>query len=487
MYKLKKLSNINQIIKNLDLTNSILVQISMFLNDNDKFSYIDDKDQRIIRKESDQKLVNDLMNVLLDKKILTNKELYEKTNQILKEIKGGNLTLKSKIQNIFKINKDKISNEENRWEELKLKNRSNQNENQIKYKNLDGFVPIYEKPGGIEQGDLNFKLISRPASSKEIEKYSNSWENSKYFNIWMRKQAEHPVEIYMTKLVNLFYQGQENLYKVRPPKQKNQELQQILVKFIPNVRKYDEFENKFKKKINSDEFDQMIEKIDKRGLLKLLIANFLIINLDLNRGNILLRENKNNTELIPIDFSGDINKNSETIESKIFDFISKLQNQNFKEMKEILINDYAIKFSNCFQNSYKINDNKMIKSIIDLDYQLSRISDEEFKEIITGMFSKYDEMKSIFNEHKEIISNDIKNTKKKLESLKQNIENIENIKEIEKINDRLDLLKQVINQIQNKPLNHQNQEESRPQGPKLKLDSLDESKADDLFPEITSD
>jgi hypothetical protein len=79
MYKLKKLNNIKKIIEKLDLTNSILIQISIFLNDNDIFSHIDKKDQRIIKKEKDQKLVNDLMNVLLNEKISTNVKLYEET------------------------------------------------------------------------------------------------------------------------------------------------------------------------------------------------------------------------------------------------------------------------------------------------------------------------------------------------------------------------------------------------------------------------
>jgi hypothetical protein len=46
----------------------------------------------------------------------------------------------------------------------------------------------------------------------------------------------------------------------------------------------------------------------------------------------------------------------------------------------------------------------------------------------------------------------------------------------------IDHLKQAIDQIQDKPLN---QQESRPPSPKLKFDSLNESKTDDLFPEIT--
>jgi hypothetical protein len=142
-----------------------------------------------------------------------------------------------------------------RWKELGSKNRSNQNTNQIKYKNLEGFIPIYEKPGGIETGDLNFKLISEPASEKQIARRANSWERSKYFNIWMKKDVKSEKEIYITKLMNLLYQDCENLYKVQSPKKNNSELQKILIKFIPNVKTYSEFETKIQSK-NDEEFNE---------------------------------------------------------------------------------------------------------------------------------------------------------------------------------------------------------------------------------------
>ena len=112
--------------------------------------------------------------------------------------------LKKNIQKIFENRVNEIKSEENRWDELALKTRNSELKNQISFKNIDGFVPIYEKPGGVEAGDLNFKLISSPASEKDTLKYKNSWERSEYFNIWMRKECNHPQEIYMTKLMNLY-------------------------------------------------------------------------------------------------------------------------------------------------------------------------------------------------------------------------------------------------------------------------------------------
>jgi hypothetical protein len=142
MYELKKLGSINQIIKNLDLTNSILVQIGMFLNDSDKNCYINEKDERVLRNENDKKLVNDLMNVLLDESVSTNKDLYEKTNQILVSIPNDH-ELKENLLKVFQDKEDKILNDkENRWEDLKSKTRQSNIENKIKFKKLEGFIKI---------------------------------------------------------------------------------------------------------------------------------------------------------------------------------------------------------------------------------------------------------------------------------------------------------------------------------------------------------
>ena len=101
MYKLQKLNNLKKIIENLDLTNSILVQIGMFLNDSDKYCYIDENDERVLKNENDKKFLNNLMNVLLDGLVSNNKSLYEKTNEILSQIPDDH-ELKKNLIEVFK-------------------------------------------------------------------------------------------------------------------------------------------------------------------------------------------------------------------------------------------------------------------------------------------------------------------------------------------------------------------------------------------------
>jgi hypothetical protein len=157
---LERLDDLDARLKNLDLTNSIIVQIGMYLNDSEEYSYIDENDKRVLRNKNDEELINNLMNVLLDAEIKNNKSLYEKINEILKKTPSTynffeNIKkiftkdqifrdLSSKIKNIIQ-NKSIISDESNRWDELKKKSRNPREDNQMmKSKNLEGFIGIYK-------------------------------------------------------------------------------------------------------------------------------------------------------------------------------------------------------------------------------------------------------------------------------------------------------------------------------------------------------
>lgn len=418
MIKFEKLDDLDERIKNLDLTNSILLELSMAMNDDDKLSYINENDKRVIKNESDNKLVNDIMSALLDENILNNKLLYEKIKEIIKDLPDDHI-LKERIQNAFRSKSEEIlNNKSNRWHELKSKDRNNNN----KYKNLKGFFPIYEKPGDSVDGNLNIKLIDKPASSKEIQKYSKKWCESKYFNIWMRKQVINIKEIYITKLMNLFYGGEENLYKTRSPLKDNSKLQQILVKFIPNVYDYFKLESDIEKS-NDDKFNEIRERIDSESVLKFLISNFLIQNNDLNEGNILIKEKNNKLKFIPIDFEIFVSEFKEEISK----FTSSIKNQDFESTKKYLI-DYIKDIEPRFKKQITRN-NKKIQSHIDLEYQLNRIPDNDFKEILTNMFSKYDEMNDMLNKYKEKFPNEETKIQDVQNTLKQINDAINEIKE----------------------------------------------------------
>lgn len=447
MYNLKPLGNLNQNLRNLDLTNSVLAQILMFINNSDQYVGIDKKDARFFRNENDKKLVNNLMDVLLDQKILSNKDVYEKSIKVLQDVDLEH-PLRQNLEKVFISKDSEISNTEIRWIKLMHKNRVNSKQNSLAFKDLQGFVAIYEKPGGIESGDLSFKLISRPASEKELQKYSNNWENSKYFNVWMRKEASHPKEIYMTKLVNLFYQGKENLYKVRSPRKQSTELDQILVKFIPNVVQYSEFENKIEK-LDDKEFNLIREKIDEQSVLRLLIANFLIQNIDVNTGNILVKEQNNRIKLIPIDFS----YFSKQFTQDIARFTNAIKEQNFTEAKQILINKYAKNIAS-FDNE-KCRNNEIVQSEIDLRYQLDKISDQQFRQILNEMFIQYDEMKSMLNDYA------VKTPKEKY--------NIEEISEI------IEQMKKSIDKLNSQNLDQTYNQKAKNVGTFITLDSVTEN------------
>lgn len=167
MYKLQKLNNLKKIIENLDLTNSILVQIGMFLNDSDKYCYIDENDERVLKNENNKKFLNNLMNVLLDGLVSNNKSLYEKTNEILSQIPDDH-ELKKNLIEVFKNTTNEIlENEKDRFDDLKSKKRKSTIENKIKFKEIEGFIKIYKKPTGMWPGELNFKAIAQAGNDKE--------------------------------------------------------------------------------------------------------------------------------------------------------------------------------------------------------------------------------------------------------------------------------------------------------------------------------
>jgi hypothetical protein len=217
----------------------------------------------------------------------------------------------------------------------------------------------------------------------------------------MRKGCEHPNEIYMTKLMNLFYQGEENLYKVRSPKVDGKEIQEILVKFIPNVEKYGDFERMITN-LDDEKFNEIREKIDEKSVLRLLIANFLIQNIDINTGNILIKNQGEKIKLIPIDFAHFMTNEDfshlKNFNDDISDFKKNIKEKNFFEAKKILIEKYALKIESFKNKTFR--NGSIIQSEIDLEYQLSRISDQEFKEILTEMFAEYKDMKKMLEEYK---------------------------------------------------------------------------------------
>lgn len=102
--------------------------------------------------------------------------------------------------------------------------------------------------------------------------------------------------------MNLFYDGQENLYKVRSIKEDKVESKNIIVKFIPDVQTYFDFE-KYLNGLKPEESEKEISKIDSPSVLKFFFINLLMCASDLNPGNILIKNIDNKNKVIPIDFS----------------------------------------------------------------------------------------------------------------------------------------------------------------------------------------
>ncbi len=198
----------------------------------------------------------------------------------------------------------------------------------------------------------------------------------------MRKDADL-TEVYITKLMNLFYGKKENLYK-------NhfliQDSNQILVKFIKNYKEYFFFQKEcenleFLNKVDGN--SEFLDKIDQNSVLKFMITNFFIQNKDLNSGNFGFKKTKDQKlELIAIDFG-----------RCYFGM-----DQYFIRFIEIMQDD--IKKKDFFETKKFLICGTLYKLPLIINKKINEIPDQDFIKVFTQIFENFNEIKDLLKELK---------------------------------------------------------------------------------------
>jgi hypothetical protein len=360
-----------ELIKDLDLRNSILVSIQLFVNQNNiSFEY----NKKDLKQEQSQ-FVEDLMETLLTKN--SDHELRERIETTIQDIGDDNLKEVSEL--ISNIN-DAINIKSNNPKLLENMDRNVKvDDNSLEAKSLTGYTSLIKPSSGNSALFFASKIITKADLEKPIPK---DIINSKYFNLHLIKFAE-PLEVYLTK-VSVLLNNMEDEFKFQKTHRivNNDKIDRdyLVTKIIPNS-----LSNKITEK------DAL--KINRKSLIKSFLIESLLDKTDQKIANTVFKINQNNEiVLIPIDF-GETNNSYKhryvhglypNFTEVYYDFKKNLQDFNIKAIKEDMIEFYS--------SYFKWTDGK--DKIIE---NLNNCSEKEIVVALNDILHRYNEVESLLH------------------------------------------------------------------------------------------
>ena len=314
---LNNLDRYNHIVKNLDFRNTLLTALNISIFNENDLEY-NENSEKTFNNANKIVFIESIMHEILQPKIN-----IQTINYILENIQIQDDTLKTRIRDALEKHKDNL----NLIDQTK---RTNHKTKENLQKNIDGYIKLFNKPGGISAlGAIVIKKITQDDIKKTnttnrteeeiktnkdiLDKYS-SLKESKFLNLWMAKYVQINAEKKNT-LIGATLQDQHHLYKNRifqdrkielsniinnrVAKSDNQQKEFLLVKFIPNL-------TQISSKKFSKEFNNANNQIDNNSLIKTFATFYLLNNQDfglfIGGNDIFLQKNGKNIKFFGIDF-----------------------------------------------------------------------------------------------------------------------------------------------------------------------------------------
>ena len=298
-----------------NLTDALLVATSLYIIEHSKY---DKNDKRYLPQQTEL-LISKLKGCIRCEEFKSDNFLLEVIDPILKH-----KDLPEALKNDTEKAKDET---ESRRQDDRFNDRNVDlvKKSIIDTITLNNYAPLFEKKSGRSDRILGVVLDNSPLTKEEV--LSTDFMNDSSTKIALVKKTDE-LDVAEEEIINIFNDDVRTNYKIEKVYANDHENGKFYtaIEFVPNVETVRVFKRK--------SLDYLEDNIDPYSLGKSAVISLLTDNIDMHYHNALVKNVDGKNEVVLIDPIIAIN----SFENTRYDFISAIQNKDFKKAKDLLIN-----------------------------------------------------------------------------------------------------------------------------------------------------